>query len=251
MKLADLSRRAPVVYKPCVTSTNTLLKTLAASGLPDGFVLVTQKQTAGRGRLGRTFESPDGGLYLSILLYPQRSPEETPTLTPCAAVAVSRAVERVSGVSPDIKWPNDLQLGGRKLCGILTESSTACGRRYVVIGIGINVNTRKEDLPPELRDTAVSLADFTGKRMDTERLACAVIEELDRMTELWTADSRFCLEEYRRRCCTLGCDVTLLCGGECADAHALDVDDSFALIVETDDGIRRISFGEVSLRKKA
>lgn len=250
MNFADLSRRAPVLYQPCVPSTNTLLKALAASALPDGSVLVAEKQTAGRGRLGRAFESPDGGLYLSRLLYPKRPVEEIPTLTPCAAVAVCRAVERVCGIYPEIKWPNDLQLGGRKLCGILTESSTARGERFVVLGVGINVNTDRKKLPPELRGSAVSLSDFTGKRVDIEGLARAVVEELDVMAESWTADPGYCLEEYRQSCCTLGCDITLICGDERTDAHALGIDRDFALLVETGGEIKRISFGEVSVRRK-
>ena len=252
MNFSDLSRRAPVVYTPCVPSTNTLLKSLAVtSDLPDGYVLVTERQTAGRGRLGRSFESPDGGLYLSLLLYPTRTAEEIPTLTPCAAVAVCRAVKRVCGVSPDIKWPNDLQVDGKKLCGILTESSTVRGKRFVVLGVGINVNTDIAGFPPELRETAGSLSAVTGKRVDAERLARAVIEELDRMSEHWTLDSRYCLEEYRQSCCTLGCDITLLRGDERTDAIALAVGDDFSLIVETGGETKHISFGEVSIRKKA
>ena len=250
MELSDFSRGAPVDYRPCVSSTNTVLKALAAaSELPDGYVLAAEKQTAGRGRLGRTFESPDGGLYLSLLLYPACPAEEIPTLTPCAAVAVCRALERVCGVSADIKWPNDLQLGGKKLCGILTESSTGRGKRFVVLGIGLNVNSSIAAFPPELRDTAVSLADYLGKNVALEPLIRALLEELDRMLESWAADHRCCLAEYREKCCTLGRNVTLLRSDTRTNARALGIDDDYALIAETASGLEHISFGEVSIRR--
>lgn len=245
----EIERSAPVVLKSCVTSTNTIIKGLVPSGLPEGFVLAAEKQTSGRGRLGRSFESPDGGLYLSILLYPKCAPEVTATLTPCAAVAVSRALEKVCGIVPEIKWPNDLQINGRKLCGILTESSVYCGRRYVVIGIGINVNTDISALPPEVKDIAASVFGETGKKTEIEKLASEIIRELDLMYESWNKDKRYCIGEYREKCSSLGCDIFLVLGDVKTEAHAVDVDESFALIVETGGGKKRIDFGEISIRK--
>ena len=245
-----MKRRAPVVCRSCVTSTNTVIKGLVPSGLPDGFVLAAEKQTSGRGRLGRSFESPEGGLYLSMLLYPECLPEEIATLTPCAAVAVSRAIEEVCGLVPEIKWPNDLQINGKKLCGILTESSVYGGKRYVIIGIGINVNTEISELPEELRELAASVFCETGKRIDTEKLAAAIIRELDAMAESWAADRHYCIEEYRKKCSSIGCDIYLIRGGEKIEAHSLDVDESFALIVEQGGERKRIDFGEISVRKK-
>ena len=244
-----MERSAPVVCKSCVTSTNTILKGLVPTGLPAGFVLAAEKQTSGRGRLGRSFESPEGGLYLSMLLYPQCRAEETATLTPCAAVAVSRALEKVCGLTPEIKWPNDLQSNGKKLCGILTESSVFCGRRYVIIGLGLNVNTDVSAFPPEVRDLATSVLCETGGRTDLEKLAGQIIRELDAMVESWTEDKSFCLSEYRERCSSLGCDIYLIRGEEKIEAHALDVDESFALIVEQSGEKKRIDFGEISVRK--
>ena len=248
MEIKELDRSAPVVCKKCVTSTNTIIKGLVPSGLPDGFVLAAEKQTSGRGRLGRSFESPEGGLYLSMLLYPRCQPEETATLTPCAAVAVSRAIEKVCGVSPEIKWPNDLKIGGKKLCGILTESSSYCGRRYVVIGIGINVNTKITELAPEMREIAASLYETTGKVTELGALTAGIVRELDAMYESWKADKSYCLDEYRKRCGSIGCDIWLLQNGERIKARSLDVDGSFALIVEENGERRRIDFGEISIR---
>ena len=249
MDLSSLKREAPVVYKPCVTSTNTILKGLAMNGsIPDGFALAASKQTSGRGRLGRSFQSPDGGLYLSMLLYPRCSLEQTAQLTPCVAVAVSRAIERVCGVTPDIKWPNDLLLGGKKLCGILVESSTVRGRSFVVIGIGINVNTPDDGFPEELRGTAGSLMSALGRQVDTEALARAEIEELDKMYAAWKLEPRCCLDDYRRMCISTGRRVTLIRNGEKREAYASGIDDNYAIIVETGDGVEQISTGEVSLR---
>ena len=251
MELECLKRSAPVVWKDCVTSTNTILKELVPSGLPEGFVLAAEKQTGGRGRLGRSFESPEGGLYLSMLLCPVCRPEEIATLTPCAAVAVSRAIEKVCAIAPEIKWPNDLQANGRKLCGILTESTAFRGKRYVIIGIGLNVNTDISALPPEVRETAASVLCETGERTDIKKLAAEIIRELDRMAESWADDKSYCIEEYREKCSSIGCDIYLIRGEEKIEAHSLDVDESFALIVEQAGERKRIDFGEISVRKRA
>ena len=249
MDFSGLKRTAPTVYKPCVTSTSTIVKGLVPSGIAEGFTLVSAKQTTGRGRLGRSFASPDGGLYLSMLFFPKCAPEEIATLTPCAAVAVRRAVERVCGIAPDIKWPNDLQLDGKKLCGILTESSVYLGQRFVVVGIGINVNTEASDFPEEVREIAVSLSEKTGKKTDTEKLAVAVIEELDAMYKNWTVDRKYCLDEYRNACVTVGCDIVILHGEERESARSLGIDEDFSLITEVNGKRRHISFGEISIRK--
>ena len=250
MELKISERSAPVVCKSCVTSTNTILKGLVPTGLPAGFVLAAEKQTSGRGRLGRSFESPEGGLYLSMLLYPKCRPEETATLTPCAAVAVSRAIEKVCSLAPEIKWPNDLQINGKKLCGILTESSVYGGRRYVIIGIGLNVNTDISALPPELRELATSVLHETGRRTDIEALTAQLVRELDAMAASWTENKSYCLAEYRERCSSLGCDIYLIRGEEKIEAHSLDVDGSFALLVEQNGERKRIDFGEISVRRK-
>ncbi len=244
----DLDRRAPAVYKECVTSTNTLLKGLAASGVPDGFTLFAAKQTSGRGRLGRGFVSPEGGLYLSMLLYPGCELQRASTLTPCAAVAVCRAVQRVCGVTPGIKWPNDLLLGGKKLCGILTEASTARGRAYVVIGLGVNVNTAPDDFPPELRDTAVSLFEVVGQRFDIQTLAAAIIEELDGIYAAWKQNTACVLDEYRRLCVSTGREVSLIRGDEVRRAYALGIDENYALIADIGGTEEHITMGEISLR---
>lgn len=246
----SFSRSAPVIFKETVPSTNTVLKQLVPTSPPEGLILAAKKQLSGRGRMGRSFESPDGGLYLSMLLYPKCPPEKLGMLTPCAAIAVRRAVKRVCGLDCGIKWPNDLQLHGKKLCGILTESSFFRGKCFVVLGIGINVNSDISAFPDELRDTAVSLASVLGRRLSLEAITAALIEELDSMYERWSMEPGAFLEEYRSACVSLGRDVFLLRDGERREAHALDVDENYALIVEMNGEKEHIYMGEVSLREK-
>lgn len=243
-----LGRGAPVIYKQCITSTNTVLKGLAANSLPDGFVLAAAQQTSGRGRLGRSFTSPEGGLYMSMLVYLGQDIAHAATLTPCAAVAVCRAVARVCGISPDIKWPNDLQLGGRKLCGILTESGSIRGRYYAVIGLGINANTDCAALPPDVRDTAISLAQYCGAPVDISALLAALVEQLDSMIAAWRVDARCCLPDYRRWCISTGRPVTLILGNERRNAQSLGIDEDYALVVDVNGVEEHITMGEVSLR---
>ena len=145
-------------YVPSLPSTNTALKAMAADGAPEGTVLIAGEQTAGRGRMGRSFYSPpDSGLYLSLLLRPDMSAVEATRLTACAAVAVAETIEALSGREAQIKWVNDILVDGRKVCGILTEASVDCENgmmRHVIIGIGVNTHVPKTDFPEELRSIA-------------------------------------------------------------------------------------------------
>lgn len=225
-------------------STNRQLRTLAESGAEAGTVLLADAQTAGRGRLGRSFASPMGkGLYLSYLLRPEISPAELGKLTPWAAVAVRRAVQAVCGLEADIKWVNDLLCHGRKLCGILTEGAFREGRlRYAVLGIGLNVTALPEDLPTELREKATSVYRETGDIPDRTVLAAAIGRALDALPELWESGDEAYYREYRAHCVTLGRQVRLS-SGETGFAAGLDRD--YALLLRSDDGTeRRVLSGE-------
>lgn len=243
MELDSIKRAAPVYFRDRVDSTNIQIKELAARGAADGTVFVAAAQSAGRGRKGRSFLSPPGGLYLSMLLRPDCKAEDSLSITPSAAVAVCRAVERVCGLRCGIKWPNDVVLGGKKLCGILTEASTDGQGLYLVLGIGVNVNTT--EFPEELSAVAGSLYLYSGKRTELEALARELIAQLDRMYAAWKKDKSVCLPEYRALCLTCGKEV--LAAGR--PARALGISDGFSLLVEYPDGTREnISFGEVSVR---
>ena len=232
-----------------VDSTNTELKRRAADNAETGTVLIAEAQTAGRGRMGRSFLSPpDTGIYCSILLRPQERPEALLTLTAQAAVAVCRAVSAVCGIFPDIKWVNDLQLNGKKICGILTELSVEAesGRvAYAVVGAGINCNQSAEDFPAELQGIAGSVYSETGTRVDRNLLAAALIQELSRLP----AAER--MEEYRAHCVTLGKPIVIHQGGQTREAVALDLGPRAELLVAYPDGSTgTINSGEVSIRTR-
>lgn len=226
-----------------VDSTNDYAKHLAKQGAAHGTAVLAKSQTAGRGRMGRSFLSPEGGLYLSVILRPQRRAEELLALTACLAAAACDAVEEVCHIRPGVKWVNDLILGSKKLAGILTELSlTPDGFvDYAVCGIGINCNT--ECIAPELREMATSILLETGKTTDIGLLAQAVVRHWSAIT-----DPTVYLRKYRSDCVNLGKPVRVL-AAEPYTATAVDVDASGALVVLTQSGEeRRISSGEVSVR---
>jgi BirA family biotin operon repressor/biotin-[acetyl-CoA-carboxylase] ligase len=236
-------------------STNTYAKKIALSGAPDGTVVVTDCQTAGRGRMGREFQSPrERGIYLTVLLRPTLPPEKLPSITAMTAVAVGNAVESVCGIRPDIKWCNDLVLHGKKLCGILTEMSLEgeSGQlQYLVIGIGLNVLHEPENFSPEVREFATSLRMELGRFVSRPALAAAEIEELGRLYEaLESGNTGRYLDAYRKDCVTLGHEIQILRGdGSREHAFAVDVDDTFGLVVRRDQGeIEVIRSGEASVR---
>lgn len=246
---------APLVQVlPRVVSTNDMAKTLASGGAPEGTVIAADCQTGGRGRMGRSFQSPAGmGVYLSVILRPQLPPDKLLHLTCAAAVAVRRAVEDACGFAPDIKWANDLISNGRKLVGILTELSLEAESgsiQYAVIGVGINCGQNSEDFPEELRRTATSLRQETGVSPDRNRLAAAMVRRLAELSASVQDGPAAWLDEYRRSCVTLGRRVVLIsAAGERRYAQAVDVEPDGALLVEREDGTReRVNTGEVSVR---
>ncbi len=166
---------------PALESTNDTALTLARKGAEDGTVVTAQAQTKGRGRHGRRWHSPKGmGLYFSVLLRPPIIPEEIHRITIISAVAVAGAIVRYTGFPARIKWPNDIWINDRKVCGILTESESS--RYYVkhmVIGIGINVNHTPDDLPEEAAPLSTSLRIVSGREWDREILFSKILAELD------------------------------------------------------------------------
>lgn len=253
LALLPKERLERVVCLDTVDSTNNYLRTLAQNGASAGQAVIANSQSAGRGRLGRSFFSPgDSGLYLSYLLRPETSPEDTSAITARVAVAMCGAIERVCGVRPGIKWVNDLVLGGKKLCGILTEMSLESENahiQYLITGIGVNVSHRAEDFPEDIRAVASSLFAETGVRVSRAQLACEMLKVLDLLREEWPNEKRKYLDAYRKDCVTLGKDVSFTRGGERFTAFAEDIDDDFGLVVRLPDGTREsLSSGEVSVR---
>ena len=236
-----------------VTSTNTLLKELGRQGAPAGTVLVADRQTGGRGRLGRTFLSPGGvGVYLSALIRPNCAPTELMHLTCAVAVAMCDAVENAFGFRPAIKWTNDLVVGTKKLGGILTELGLdpKTGRvSYAVLGIGINCGQQEQDFDESIRPIATSARMVLGKSADRERLIAEMVKSLEAMDRDLLRSPAAMLDRYRIDCMTLGQQVSIVRGDEVRHALALDIDDEGGLMVRYDSGeTDTVTSGEVSVR---
>lgn len=244
--LADHPWSERVTVLDSVDSTNDRLRTLAMHKAEEGTVLLAEQQTAGKGRMGRSFVSPPkAGIYLSVLLRPEQKPEALMTLTARAAVAAALAIETCCGVKPGIKWVNDLQLNGRKICGILTELSLEAesGRvNYAIIGVGVNCNLSLEDFPATLQGVAGSIRSEAGIVVDRNALAAELIRRLSRLqSQEWRSF-------YLERCTTVGRRVTVLDADAPLEAEVIDVGERAELIVRLDDGtLRAVNSGEVSV----
>ncbi len=253
-RLAALTSRLPgdrgglLRWPEAVDSTNLRMKEWAREGAPTGSVLLAETQNAGRGRFGRSFASPPGGLYLSYLLRPGMQPEDLGEITAWTAVAVRRALGRCCGFRPEIKWVNDLEKQGRKLCGILCETVLRRGSaESLVLGVGVNVDTAAEDFPPELRERAASLRSLGIAVPERSALAAELIRSLDELAADFPGSRRAYLEEYRASCITLGHEVTLSDGSR-AFAEALGED--FSLLLRLPDGsLRKLISGEATLHR--
>ena len=254
--LASISAACPwrdtLHWYDTIDSTNTRAKELAKQGAPHGTVLVAAAQTAGRGRLGRDFQSDRNmGVYLSAILRPECPAEELMHLTCAVAVATCDAVQKVCGIRPDVKWINDLVWQKKKLGGILTElaiDSKTGNVDYAVVGIGINCRQTIEDFPPHLQQIACSLLTATGHSADTAALAAALTEALWEMSGQLRSRAHW-MACYRRDCITLGQEVAVHRGEDTFYGTALSVDDAGALVVRCSDGSERtVNSGEVSVR---
>lgn len=231
-------------------STNNYAKELASKNAPHGTVVVADRQTAGKGRLGRTFVSHKGkGLYMSVILRPDFDISAAPLITSAAAVAAAEAVEQLCGSDVRIKWVNDLYMNGRKICGILTEASMDMEMRSLesaVIGIGINVRKTGDSFDEELSRRATSIEDETGASVDRNELCAAIVSCLDK--RLGTIEDRSYLGEYRRRELLTGNIITANIGNETFTGKAVGIDDNANLVVETENGaVRALSSGEANL----
>jgi BirA family biotin operon repressor/biotin-[acetyl-CoA-carboxylase] ligase len=235
------------------TSTNDVIEKLARDGVKEGVVVFAESQTRGRGRLGRKWISPSHkGLWFSILLRPDLRPQETTQLTVASATALHRAIESEIGLKPEIKWPNDILICGKKVAGILTELSAELDKiRYVILGIGIDVNQDANEFPAELKKIATSLKIEAGETISRAELATAILRELDKDY------SRICggkfpevADEWEENCSTIGKNVTVQIGGRKIRGCAESLDDDGTLLVRTEHGhLERIIGGDVTLEK--
>lgn len=235
------------------TSTNDVVEKFARDGVREGVVVFAESQTKGRGRMGRKWSSPTHkGLWFSVLLRPELRPQETTQLTVASATALRRAIESVVGLSAEIKWPNDLLIGGKKVAGILTEMSAEVDRvRHIIIGIGVDVNQDASDFPAELRGIATSLKVAAGEAISRAELATEMLRELDAdYARICAHEFPALADEWETGCATIGRNVVVQMGPRLIRGCAEALDDDGALLVRTEHGhLERIIGGDVTLEK--
>ena len=229
-------------------STNTRAKAIAANGAPHGYLVIAESQSGGKGRMGRSFFSPEhSGIYMTYVLRPKLLAERAVMITSMAAVAVARAIETVAEVDVKIKWVNDLYINERKACGILCEASMdfESGQlEYAVLGIGVNVAAM--EFPEDLRDIATSIENECGHPVSRNRLIAEISNQLNAL--YGQLESQEFMAESRARSNVIGREVLVLRGDERFRAKALDIDERGRLVIQTEDGIKRVGSGEISLK---
>ncbi len=240
-----------VYYYDTITSTNIEAKKIAPSE-KEGTILVSESQTAGRGRLGRRWQSPKGkGIWMSIILKPKIPPIQVAKMTLIGAVAVNLALKDM-GIDSYIKWPNDIVINGKKVCGILTEMSCELNMiNYVIMGIGINVNLGKDDFKGEVFDTGTSLKIETGKEINRKELLAKVLNKFEELYIPFVEknDLSKVIEISKENSILLGKEVRIICNDKEKIGKAIDINEEGELVIEYRNGeIENVLSGEVSVR---
>lgn len=235
------------------TSTNDVIEKLARDGVKEGVVVFAESQTRGRGRLGRKWISPGyKGLWFSVLLRPEMRPQEATQLTVVSATALRRAIRAETGLNPEIKWPNDILVNGKKVAGVLTELSAELDRvKHVILGIGVDVNLSPGEFPADLRKQATSLKIETGRAVSRPELATAILQELDN-DYLRACSGQFSkiADEWEAHCQTIGRDVTIQMGDRRIAGRAESLGENGELLLRTEHGhLERINGGDVTIEK--
>ncbi|NLK22169.1 MAG: biotin--[acetyl-CoA-carboxylase] ligase [Epulopiscium sp.] len=234
-----------------IDSTNKEAKKLASKGEKEGIVVVAEEQLLGKGRLGRTWSSPTGvGIWMSIILRPEISPIDASKVTLIAGLAVCRGIESVTGLKSQIKWPNDIIINNKKVCGILTEMSAEIEKiNYIILGIGMNVNTYS--FPEDIMNKATSLKIEGKKNYDRKDILQQILVEFEKNYDDFIKNNNMdkVLREYKRNCLTLGKDVKIIERAGEFTGKALDVSKEGELIVQKENGeMVTVLSGEVSVR---
>jgi len=235
-------------------STNELAKKLAEQGIEEGTVVIAEMQTRGKGRLGRKWISPEGGIWLSVILRPKIKPKELIKITLLTAVAVAKAIKEELNLEAKIKWPNDVLLNDKKVCGILTEMSSKRGKvKHVIVGVGINANFDVSVFPEELKSSATSLKEALTEEISREKLICSLLRKMEFYYEaLRKGKAEIILNEWRKLAGIFGCRVEVSSFEKKIEGTAVDIDDEGWLIIKQDDGtLRKVVSGDVTIRKKA
>lgn len=238
-------------YVEEIDSTNVEVKRQAANGADHGLLVIAEQQTMGKGRRGRSWNSPKGtGIWMSLLLKPgQLRPENASMLTLVTALSVADAIREVTGLEAWIKWPNDIVVNGKKVCGILTEMSSEANRiHYIVIGIGINVNTK--EFPEEISEIATSLLIEKGTAASRSLLAAKVMEQLEANYELFlqSGDLAYLLKPYNEKLINCNKQVKVVGSNEEITGTAKGINEKGELLVQIEDRLLEVCSGEVSVR---
>ena len=231
-----------VLYYDVIDSTNLEAKRLIKSGEKLPIIITADTQTAGKGRMGRQFYSPDKtGLYMSFVYEPETDFQDSVTVTSAAAVAVVRAIEELTDLNPKIKWVNDIYVDDKKVAGILTEAVTG-ERTSIIVGIGVNITT--DEFPDEINDTATSLKQSVDKNVLLERIVKHLVELINSLPQ------RTFLAEYKEKSMVIGKEVYFIKNGVKKEGMAVDINQDGGLIVQTPDGCETLNTGEITLRVK-
>ncbi len=241
-----------IYYCDSISSTNDLAKELARQGAGEGFLVVAEEQVGGKGRVGRPWHLPKNkGLLFSLILRPSVEPFQASQVTMMTAVALASAIKDETGIEAGIKWPNDLLVGGKKICGILTELGAEMERiNYLVMGAGINVNQDRKDFLEEFRDSATSLKIEAGRFLPRTGLLQACLVEFERWYDVWlTRGFTPVLDKWKEMTVSLSCPVRVSTLNQFWEGWAEDIDADGALLLRLPNGesMRFIS-GEVTLR---
>lgn len=237
-----------------VKSTIAIANTFADDGAPEGALVIAEKQTQGRGRLGRSWHSPEGvGAYLSLIVRPRFAPVDAPALSIVSALAYVEAVKKETGIEAQVKWPNDVTIRGRKVAGILTELTTSRDRiDHIVISAGMNLNHTREHFPKNLREKASSLRIARGKKVDRVAIVRRFLEILERRYQQYIDNGFGALRRKLLKCSSLiGNDVMVLGarGYQPIYGQVFDIDEHGRLVVDTIDGRQTLLSGEVTLQE--
>lgn len=236
-----------------VMSTNTIAKFLSMNGVGNGAVVISEKQTKARGRSGKNWESPLGGVWLSIILNPNVNHSKIPLITLATGVAVENTLKRIGVKNAEIKWPNDILIHGKKVCGILTEAITSFNTtESVIIGVGIDANISIENFPEELRENMTTLNDEIGEKVDENLLIKLFLEEFEKISEQFINEEyETILKEWRKNSYTIGKIVEVHEPfSKPYDGYVLGISRDGSLVVEKIDGtLEKVISGECIIKK--
>lgn len=233
-----------IIHLEKISSTNPYAKQILKDQVSEGTVILADIQTQGRGRKDRSWSSPKGGLWFSVILYPDISPEQGMLLTMVTSVSVVQAIEEVVGIKPVIKWPNDLMVGSKKLCGILTEIDSKANRiNYAIVGIGINANN---DIDEDLKDIAISLKQITNSKISKEKLLQVILKYLNNnYNKFNNKDFDFIRNQWLKYAKIIGKKIRVTDDERIVKGTVSDIDQNGCLILNTTKGKVRIVSGDV------